>query len=675
MDWVLCDFETASACDLKKAGAWRYAECPTTEVLCLFWSINGSEPIGWLPGMPADELLCYVERSDVIFIAHNAGFEKAIWRNIMVSQYGWPDIPNSRWHDTMAACAHRGLPLEMGLAAGVLRLPAQKDDEGRRAVLDLSKFAKSGYVKDHDVKLARVYPYCAQDVRAEVSLHQRLGWLPTRERNVWLLDQRINERGVRLDLDYVQACIEIVGKSTIPLAAEFKELTGGLEFTQVAKIGAWCKAQGAELPDLRKETLAAILGAGIDGEEDVTSNGYVESASPSGVDVGGRDWPPAVFRVLEIRQLVGSAAVKKLPRMLACVGADGRARGIIQYHGAAQSGRFAGRLFQPHNFPILTPMEEDEAMDVDKVVSAIMTRDPAYVSDILGLPPVQGVVSALRHAIVSAENRLLTSADYAGIEMRILLAISGQRDKVELIASGASPYCDMGGIVYGYPITKRSHPVEYDIGKHGVLGLGYGLGWKEFKRRYAKNQPDEFSQRVVTTYRKEWAPCVPDFWYELEKASTKAVWDGGAHEAYGIVFQLHEEWLTERLPSGRLMWYFNPKKTRRPMPWDPDDIRPGWSYEGMKLGQWQTIHTFGGLLTGITIQGIARDLLVDAVFKCEKENMPLCMTVHDENVTEPLIADASEEVLSEIMLDVEPWARQLDVPLNVSTWSGSRYRK
>jgi len=150
MRFCLIDFESASACDLKKSGAWVYAEHPTTEILCLGYSIDGSEPRILTPFNSFKEYTHLefrkaVDDPDAMFVAHNAFFEKCIWRNIMVPVYGWPDIPNERWHDIMAVCAHKALPLKLERAAMALRLPQQKDTGGTKVTLSLNRTDKRGY--------------------------------------------------------------------------------------------------------------------------------------------------------------------------------------------------------------------------------------------------------------------------------------------------------------------------------------------------------------------------------------------------------------------------------------------------------------------------------------------------------------------------------------------------
>ena len=201
------------------------------------------------------------------------------------------------------------------------------------------------------------------------------------------------------------------------------------------------------------------------------------------------------------------------------------------------------------------------------------------------------------------------------------------------------------------------------------------MGWKKFKMKYGQKLSEEMCQNIVSVYRKEWAPCVPKLWDAMDDASLETVRTGKPHEAYGVLYQLEDRWLTARLPSGRRLWYFNPQLTKRAMPWDDTDIRVGWSYQQMKAGQWRTVDAFGGLMTENAIQGLARDLMVEAMFKLEKHGFPIILTVHDEIVCEPKTEDADEKAFQEIMCDIPDWAKKIQMPVAVETWKGSRYKK
>lgn len=661
LSFTIADFETASDASLKRVGAWVYAEHPTTEILTFWWGDEHKRQC-WHPGDDRTALLAAANDTNLTFVAFNAGFEKAIWRTIMMPDFGFPDIPNYRWADVQAVAAMKVLPQDLDRCIQVLRLPIMKDKVGSKATIALSKPNKRGEYDRSVAAMQATDAYCEQDILAEAGLHARLGWLPPGERSVWLLNQRINERGLRLDLPYIRAAQQVVDRATEPLALEFQELTGGLDFTQMAKIKDWCAGHGVSLPDMQKETLAKVLGEDID-----------ETENDDDFDDGSIhiDLPDRVRRALSIRQLIGSASIQKLARMRDCVCSDGRARGLLQYHGTGP-GRSAGRLFQPHNFPRGTTRVDGKAPDPEALVEAIMTGDPDYVEMLFG-PPVEAVVSGLRHAIIAAPGRVLLSGDYAGIQARTVLAVAGQHDKTALMAAGVDIYCDMASQIYGRKVTKEDTEAR-QTGKNSVLGLGFQMGARKFQFKYAQKFPLETDEdhpeiisceKIVQTYRKEWAPKVPYVWYGLQDAAVAAVWEKKTHSAYGVEYRLEDGWLSARLPSGRKIWYFNPTPIRKAMPWNKNDVRPAFTYQAMKMGQWRTIDAFGGQLTENVVMGIERDLMTNAMFKCEKNGFPICLEIHDQIVAEPLRADADVKAFEQIMEEVEPWVKAIQIPVSV----------
>lgn len=664
MGWCVPDFETRSRCDLKAAGAWRYAEDPTTEIITLHWEDQDGKRGLWHPGEPLPQVLLDAIASGGLFVAHNAAFEQAIWKHQMVAKHGAPPIPIAQWHCTMARCAELALPQKLERVLPVLNLPMTKDTAGSKLTIGLSKPDKvTGLLPEiTPAILTRVDTYCASDIYGQVALHRRLGWQGPEERAVWLCNERINQRGIGLDLDFVRGAQSVVDKATGPLAAEFKQLTGGLNFTQGAKVIGWAHERGVHLDNMQKEYIGKLLG---EDEED----------GPSGLEdvMADVSLPPDVRRALHIRHLIGSASVKKLATMEQCVCSDGRVRGTVAYH-AATTGRFAGRLIQPHNFPRGT--DELIKTPVDQKVSAILTGDPEWVELLFG-PPVECVVSSLRHALIANPDRRYVSGDFAQIEARMVLAVAGQADKVELFKQGLDPYCDMATSIYGEPVTKADTK-RRQIGKNSVLGLGFNMGAAKFHMKYAPDQPMSFCQRVVDTYRNDWAPCVPELWQALGDAALACMEDGVPTEAYGMVLERIDRWLTMLLPSGRRLWYDDPRLVWREMPWSTDekpDIRRSWTYMAMKQGHRQTINAFGGLLAENAAQALARDLLVRAMLTCEKNGFPVVLTVHDEIVAEPMACDADETALKQIMEDVPDWAKAIGVPVKCETWSGDRYRK
>lgn len=685
---LVLDFETASACDLKLAGAWRYSEDVTTEVISLSYGFVGEQEIHtWRPTdtqcSDANEAVLneYALDKSIVFIAHNAGFEKAIWRNIMVPVFRFFKVANERWEDTAAVCAMKAIPASLDKATMALRLPVLKDTEGSRITKALSKTDKNGFYSRPEAVLQRVYEYNRQDVAATRELYERIGSLPEGEHKVWLLDQTINERGIRIDEEFVKDCQSIVDQASEPLIAEFKQITNGLKPTQTAKLKAWLEqngvvlettvnAKGKPTKSLNKEAIEKLLG--IESEEDDDSDDT--DLGPHTCEVALLQLPDMVRRALVIRSMVGSASVKKLKRMQACVGFDGRARGLLQYHGASP-GRWAGRLLQPHNFPRGTIKDSNgKKHPADSLVRLIGLRDSEIIRDTIG-EPIEVVVSSLRHALIAAKDHVFLSGDFATIEARVVLALAGQHDKTAIMAAGQDIYCDMAYAIYKRHVDKEKDPEKRQVGKNSVLGLGFQMGWKKFKLRYAKDETDEFCQNIVETYRDVWAPKVPKVWQALQFAALETVKTGKPHEAFGVEYRLEDSWMSARLPSGRKLWYFNPRLTKRAMPWDKTDIRLAWSYQQMKTGQLKTIDAFGGLLTENVVQGLARDLMVHAMFLLEQNGYPIVLTVHDEIVAEVLKRLADEKAFAQIMQERPQWAIDLQIPVAVETWCAERYRK
>lgn len=335
-DICTIDFETFSVLNVKDVGAWRYAEHESTEILCMGWAIGEMDPKIWIPGQPFPwEVLEHI-KAGKRFEAHNAQFERAIWKHVLLGELGIP-MP-TKWQDTQAVCAYRGLPLALDEVGEVLNLPIQKDKRGKYLLQLLSQprkmlaGEKKAWVKLHGDKplpmmrrTAASHPdlfqelceYCITDVRSERSLSQTLGPLPPAEQKLWVLDQIINQRGVQVDLEAVEAAIKVVEVLEGHLEKELQAITNGAVETggQTAKIVKWLNDEGGiEMDNLQKDTVENMLLE----FEDVKTPGT---------------------RVLEIRQLLSRASTKKLYKILETVCADGKLRGLLQYHGAG-TGRW-----------------------------------------------------------------------------------------------------------------------------------------------------------------------------------------------------------------------------------------------------------------------------------------------------------------------------------------------
>ena len=315
-----------------------------------------------------------------------------------------------------------------------------------------------------------------------------------------------------------------------------------------------------------------------------------------------------------------------------------------------------------------------EGHDPEQLVAAIMTGDAEYVAMMFG-NPIEAVANCLRHILIPDDDKEFFCGDYNTIECRIVLALAGQWDKVASLARGEKPYVPMAEAIYHRKINKEVDIAEYTIGKNTVLGCGFQMGPRKFKLRYCPKESDEFAQEVVKTYREQECPEVPKLWRALERASCDTVWKGRAHEAYGITYALEDGWLTARLPSGRKLWYYDPKPVRKAMPWDKTDVRPAWTYSAWKAGRWKRIDAYGGIETENAVQALARDCLVAGMFRVNDAGYPSVLSVHDENLSELTKGRGDIKEFSQLLCERDQWAMQMQIPLAADCWQGDRYRK
>jgi DNA polymerase len=581
---------------------------------------------------------------------------------MMVARYGFPAIPISRWHNAQAASSHLALPRALGKVLPVLGANVVKDAAGRRLVLSLSRRdRKTGvYPKVTPEALQRVHAYNKIDVDGLVAIHAATGVLSSRERKVWELDQTINARGIGIDLDFVRAGKQIAEASKGVLLDEFAELTGGLSPHQVTATREWLKARGFPLENLQDDTV-----------HDALENLII---------------PGDAARALQIRLIVAPTSLKKFDAMISAVGAGGRARGLFQYH-AATPGRWSAQLIQPQNLP--RPTVDIDHEEIEDLVAAVKTGDPEELTR--WGEPIEVLASGLRFALVAAGGCQFGVGDFSMIETCVLLALAGQHDKAKLIADGVDIYRDMAATIYGLDrdaflaISKDALTLEQQqqrhAGKNTILGCGYQMGGETFQRRYCRHldaaEAKPFAEDVVYThYRKKWAPKVPQLWRDLEQTARRAMLRPGttATAPCGISYRLETvaglPCLTCTLLNGKPIHYMNAKVTNH----KTDRFGyPVWTYWAYRKGQWREIDPYGGQLTENVVQALARELLVDAMFRFEERGFPVVAHCHDEIVVEH--PNITKPLMEEIMSERPQWAAKLGVPIGVEAWVGKRYRK
>lgn len=637
---LFLDIETYSDVDLNKSGVYRYTESPSFEILLIAWSIDQA-PVQVLDLKgPRDStksretlrrLIALIRRDDVIKVAHNAAFERVCFSRFI---YGVSDkfLPPENWRDTMIMARELALPSGLAQLGEALGLPEDKKKMavGKRLI---NLFCKPVKPTKANGNKTRILPenepekwqlfkeYCRMDVVTEIADYNRLApyWIPAKEWQLYCNDQRINDAGIPVDTEIVESVLKEAEAHLERMKAECYSICG-LNLTSVVQLKAWLRdAQGIVVEKLDKESVATVLG-------------YKEIT-------------PYARRVLELRAESSKTSVKKYKAFSQAVCADGRIRGGFAFFGG-RTGRYAGRLIQPHNFP------RNEFPDFDFARWLIKNGDFKSAESLF--PSMNSVFSTLVRTLVSApKGRYLAVADYSAIEARVLAWVSDTQWRIDAFAKGRDIYCESASQMFGVPVEK--HGVNGELrqkGKVAELACGYGGGIKALKAFGADELglSDSELTDIVHNWRKA-SPEIKKFWYALEGGIRKAIeLNLQTTLPHGIRIYKDGAFLFIALPSGRSIAYPEP------------EILPDGeiSYMGQNTArQWVRLRSWGGKFTENVVQAIARDCLADALLKLEKHpEYQVVMHVHDEVVVEVPDDDPEKhlKIISDIMGEALPWA-------------------
>jgi DNA polymerase len=679
------DFETRSTLDLKAVGLDNYAKHPTTDVWCMGWALGEVEPLVFCPAIHTAVnplALEHVAAGRPVY-AHNAPFELAIWNNIMVPRYGWPALKPEQAVCTMALSYAMSLPGALENAAAAVGLDIRKDSAGARLMLQLAKpreVKPDGTIVwwDDPEKLERLYAYCKTDVEVERQLHKRLLGLPDLERDIWLLDYRVNSRGIYVDRAAVGAAISVVESEQARLNNEMRRVTNNAVATCTAtgQLGDWLKYRGVHMDGVAKADVIDAL--------------KIDTL------------PEDVRAALILRQEAAKTSTAKLTKTVESASADGRLRGMFQYHGAG-TGRWAARKVQLHNMP----RGKLEPAEVEQVISLLPKPNAARAIEMFYGPPLDAVSSCLRGMLCAAPGKELIAADFSNIEGRGIAWLAGEEWKLQAFRDfDAGKGHDIYKLAYGRAFDVDPAAVDKNqrqVGKVMELALGYqgGVGaFQTMARGYGVTVSDEQADVFKNRWR-EAHPAIVRFWYALERAAFDAVaHPGKVFEARGCKFIVKGSFLWLKLPSGRNLCYPYPRidkalqystpkglrvrsgrsvaKEGVPDTWkvvrEDDNVLWYMNVDGT-TNKWVETHTYGGKLAENVTQAIARDLLAQAMLALENEGYDVVLHVHDEivvEVNEKAPAGAASEVFR-IMAQVPTWAEGL--PIAVEGWRGRRYRK
>lgn len=631
MKTLSIDIETYSDVQLPKTGVYRYCESDNFEILLFAYSVD-SQPVQVVDlacgeSIP-EEIIAALEDDTVIKWAFNAAFERICLSRFLGYPTGIYLSPES-WRCSMIWAATMGLPLSLEGVGAVLGLEKQKLTEGK----DLIKYfcqpcaatkANGGRTRNRPFhapdKWEAFKRYNIRDVETEMGIQHKLRKFPVPD-EVWEeyhIDQEINDRGVRLDMDLVQQAIAMDTRSREELTAAMKDMTALENPNSVQQMKQWLSDNGIETDSLDKKAVAELL----------------------------KDAPDNLADVLTLRQQLAKSSVRKYQAMEKTVCSDGRARGMFQFYGANRTGRFSGRNIQLQNLP------QNHLPDLSEARSLVRSGDFDGVE--LLYEDVPDTLSQLiRTAFIPRENALFYVADFSAIEARVIAWFAGESWRQRVFEKGGDIYCASASQMFKVPVEK--HGINGHLrqkGKIAELALGYGGSVGALKAMGALDMglSEDELPALVDAWRQA-NPRIVEFWWAVDRAVMEAVKYKHTTTDYGLTFSCKSGMLFITLPSGRKLAYVKPKMGTNKF---------GGScitYEGVGgTKKWERLDSYGPKFVENIVQATARDILCYAMktLRC----CSIVMHIHDELVIE---ADpkVSLDAICEQMGRTPPWAKGL----------------
>lgn len=631
MKTLSIDIETYSDIQLPKTGVYRYCESPDFEILLFAYSVDYGPvqivDIACGEKIPKN-IIDALDDENVIKWAFNATFERVCLSRFLGYPSGDYLSPES-WRCSMIWAATMGLPLSLEGVGAVLGLEKQKLTEGK----DLIKYfcqpctpTKSNGGRTRNLpfhapdKWETFKRYNIRDVETEMGIQQKLRKFPVPE-SVWEeyhIDQEINDRGVRLDMELVHQAIEMDTRSRSELTDAIVDMTSLDNPNSVQQMKQWLSENGMETESLDKKTVAELL----------------------------KNAPQRLADVLTLRQQLAKSSVRKYQAMEKTVCEDGRARGMFQFYGANRTGRFSGRNIQLQNLP------QNHLPDLAEARSLVRSGDFSAVKMLYEDVP-DTLSQLIRTAFIPREGAQFLVADFSAIEARVIAWFAGEEWRQKVFTEGGDIYCASASQMFKVPVEK--HGVNGHLrqkGKIAELALGYGgsVGALKAMGAIEMGLSEDELPNLVEAWRQA-NPHIVDFWWTVDNAVKEAVTYKTTTTAYGLRFTCKSGMLFITLPSGRNLAYVKPKIGTNKF---------GGScitYEGIgSTKKWERLDSYGPKFVENIVQATARDILCYAMRTLQ--HCSIVMHIHDELVIE---ADPrmSLEVLCEQMGRTPPWAEGL----------------
>ena len=632
MKTLSIDIETYSSAKLAKCGVYKYAESEDFEVLLFAYSVDGGpvQVVDLANGESIpDNIYEALIDPKVSKWAFNANFERVCLSRFL----GYPTgkyLNPSSWYCSMIWCASLGLPLSLEKVGEVLTLNEQKLSDGKRLIRYFCQPCKPTKTNEYrtrnlphhqltDWMLFKTYNQ--RDVEVELAIQEKLQRFPLlkKEWDYYHHDQAINDLGILLDMEFVQSAIYCDEQSRQEYLEEAKRITGLENPNSPLQLREWLGRNGCVMASLTKAEV---------------SNALKSAKDPC-------------KRVLELRQELSKSSVKKYEVMQQVAGCDHRARGLIQFYGANRTGRYAGRLIQVQNLP------RNYLNNLDIARSTVKERDISTI-EMLFDSTAQTLSELIRTAFIPNEHSRFIVDDFSSIEARILSWLSGETWRQEAFKNGKDIYSESASQMFGVPVEKHganSHLRQK--GKIAELALGYGGSVGALKAMGATTMglSEEELPSLVDAWRQA-SPNIVDFWWSVDRCTKETLKGRMKTQTHGLSFFYESGILFIQLPSGRKLAYCKPRLC--------ENRFGGESivYHGIATGnQWTEIESYGAKFVENIVQGIARDILAETMYRLR--NFQIVMHVHDEIVIEVPESQLSVEEISHIMRQVPSWAKGL----------------
>lgn len=553
MRFMSIDIETYGDIDINKAGVYRYVDTDEFKILLFAYSVDGG-PVQLIDLTRGDsipkEIVKALRDKRVTKWAYNANFERVALSRFLGMPTGQYLDPVG-WKCSMVWAATLGLPMGLAKVGEVLALDKQKMSEGRGLIY---KFCKPDKKTGQRV-MPEEFPddwetfrrYNIRDVETEMGIQKMISPFPCSDelwQEYWT-DQRINDRGVEVDLTLAKNAVAMDAEISKNLMEKMRALTGIDNPRSTAQLDLWLREHGCDMVSLGKKDVAQVIEETDD---------------------------PLIRKVLSLRLLISKSSVKKYTKMLDATCSDGRARGMFQFYGAMRTGRFAGRLLQLQNLP------QNHIENIELVRELARRGDLDALSVMFDSVP--DILSQLiRTAFVAREGSRFIVADFSAIEARVIAWLAGEEWRMKAFAEGKDIYCASASAMFGVPVVK--HGVNGELrqkGKVAELACGYGGSVGALKAFGADKMglTETEMQSIVDNWRAS-SPRIVQLWWDVDRAIRQTLEDGTTHRTHGLMFSLQKGILFIRLPSGRSLAYVKPRLIDGKITYEGVSSNKGWS--------------------------------------------------------------------------------------------------